>query len=130
MARPPSQHPTDGELEILKILWDSGPAELGRICAALRQERQIATTSVATMLGVMLDKGLVKRADGPRGYQWSARISRGSTSKRVLRKVVDTMFDGSARRLVSHLLTDKRLNEEDRREILRLLEEDRDRQGT
>ena len=129
MARPPSQQPTDGELEILKVLWDSGPTELGTICSAVRRDRPIATTTVATMLGVMLEKALVKRTDGPRGYLWSARISREAAAKRVLRKLVDRVFDGSAQRLVSQLLTDNRLNEEDRREILRLLERDREQRG-
>jgi BlaI family transcriptional regulator, penicillinase repressor len=130
MARPPSEQPTDGEFEILKVLWDSGPTELGRICSAVRQERPVATTTVATMLGVMLQKGLVKRAGGPRGYLWSARISREATAKRVLRKLVDRVFDGSAQRLVSHLLSDNRLKEEDRQEILRLLETDREQRGS
>ena len=130
MARPPSQQPTDGELEILKILWDSGPTELGRICSAVRQEREVATTTVATMLGVMLQKGLVKRTNGRHGYLWSARISREASAKRVLRKLVDSVFDGSAQRLVSHLLADNRLNEDDRRAILRLLEAGRVRRGS
>ena len=61
MARPPSTHPTDGELELLQILWQAGPSSLGRICTALRLRRPIATTTVATMLKVMLDKGLIRR---------------------------------------------------------------------
>ncbi len=35
MARPASKQPTDGELEILKILWETGPAGLGQIHAVL-----------------------------------------------------------------------------------------------
>lgn len=130
MARPPSQQPTDGELEILKVLWDSGPTELGPICSAVRRERRVATTTVATMLGVMLQKGLVKRTGGPRGYLWSSKVSQEATAKRVLRKLVDRVFDGSAQRLVSHLLADRRLKEEDRRGILRMLEADRVRRGS
>ena len=57
MARPASDQPTDGELEILNILWEIGPAELRLIHAALNARRKVATTTVATMLGVMLDKG-------------------------------------------------------------------------
>ncbi len=39
MARPPSAHPTDGELELLQVLWQTGPAGLGQICTALRLRR-------------------------------------------------------------------------------------------
>ncbi len=129
MARPASEQPTDGEMEILQVLWDSGPTELGSICSAVRRERPVATTTVATMLGVMLEKSLVKRTGGPRGYLWSARVSREATAKRVLRKLVDRVFNGSAQQLVSHLLTDRRLKQEDRQEILRMLEADRERQA-
>ena len=60
MARPPSIHPTDGELEILQVLWQDGPCSLGQVCKALRRRRSIATTTVATNLGVMLDKKIVR----------------------------------------------------------------------
>ena len=69
MARPPSKQPTDGELEILKVLWETGPAGLGQIHAVLEERRGVAITTVATMLKMMLAKELVQRDDG------SARIS-------------------------------------------------------
>jgi predicted transcriptional regulator len=56
MARPPSLQPTDGEMEILKVLWAIGPAELGRIRATVQERRPVATTTIATMLKVMLGK--------------------------------------------------------------------------
>lgn len=124
MARPPNQNPTDGELEVLNILWESGPSELGKICAAIRRNRPVATTTIATVLGVMLEKGFVKRTDGLRGYLWSARLSQRATAKRVLRRLVDRMFEGSAQSLVAHLMESVDLSEKDRQEIRRLLDEE------
>ncbi len=123
MARPASREPTDGELEILKVLWETGPDALGTVCAQLRKQRQVATTTVATMLGVMLDKGLVKRKRGPRGYLWSARVSRRTTTKGLLAKLLDRAFDGSAHRLVAHLLEDAKLAPREREAIRRMLDE-------
>lgn len=123
MARPPSKQPTDGELEILNILWDAGPAPLGTVCDALRQQRRVAKTTVATMLKVMLEKGLVKRAEGPRGYLWSAKVSRKTATSGMLRKLLDGVFEGSARRMVAHLLEEGKLSAKDREEIRRLLDE-------
>ena len=60
MARPPSKQPTDGELEILKILWETGPAGLGQIHAVLQERRGVAITTVATMLKMMLAKEMVR----------------------------------------------------------------------
>ena len=125
VARPASDQPTDGELEILKVLWRSGPVGLGQICSQLRQDRQVATTTVATMLKVMLQKRLVKRTGGPRGYRWSAARSEQATHKRLLQRFVDRVFDGSAHRLVAHLLKDTTLSDEDRQEIRRMLKTSR-----
>ena len=125
MARSASGQPTDGELEILQVLWEAGPADLGAVCAALRRRRPVATTTVATMLKVMLDKKLVKRARGERGYLWSARVSRRRAATGLVRRLLDRLFHGSAGRLVAHLLEDGELTDHDRDEIRRLLESDR-----
>jgi predicted transcriptional regulator len=122
MARPASTQPTDGELEILKILWTFGPVELGAICTALRQQRPVAATTVATMLKLMMAKGLVRRAQGTRGSLWSAKVSQRAATTGLLRKLLDRVFDGSAQRLVAHLLQEGRLSEHDRQEIQRMLQ--------
>jgi predicted transcriptional regulator len=126
MARPASALPTDGELAILRVLWGSGPATLGTLCAALTQERPVAKTTVATMLKVMLTKGLVRRTEGPRGYLWSAVISHQAAAASLLHKVLERLFDGSAGRLVAHLIENGKISNKDRAEILRLLAQGRD----
>ena len=122
MARPPSTQPTDAELEILHVLWDQGPTGLGRIHAVIQERRQVALTTIATTLKTMLAKGLVARDDGPRGYVWSAASSRTSTAAGLLGKLVQHVFDGSARRLVAHLIQEGALDDHDRDEIRAMLE--------
>jgi len=129
MARPPSTHPTDAELEILKVLWNAGPSELGPIVTALNLERTVATTTVATTLKVMMQKGWVERRQGGRGYLWAARISRNEASTGLLRKLLDRVFDGSAGRLVARLVEEGALSQRDREEIRRLLEESEEQDG-
>jgi BlaI family penicillinase repressor len=124
MARPPSTQPTECELEILKVLWERGPSGLGAVCAALREGRPVATTTVATMLKLMQEKGLVGRGEAPRGSVYSARVSREAASTGLVRRLLDLVFDGSARGLVAHMLETEKLSEGDRDEIRRLLDED------
>ena len=126
MARPASKQPTDGELELLKILWEAGPSELGTVVATLRQARSVATTTVATMLKVMLEKRLVTRKSGRRGYLWTAKVTEKATAHGLLSKLLDRAFDGSAHRLVAHLVEDGKLSEQDRAAIRRLLEASED----
>ena len=116
MPRPSNPHPTDGELEILRVLWTAGPTSLSTLCESLRTERDVATTTVATMLRVMLDKQLVKRGGAGRGATWSAAITQKSAARGMVTKLVEGVFEGSAHRLATHLveggqLTGKQLSE-------------------
>ena len=122
MARPPSTHPTDGELELLQVLWQAGPCSLGQICTALRLRRPIATTTVATILKTMLGKKLVVRKNTPQGYLWSAKTTRQDAATGLVRKLVDLVFDGSAHRLVAHLLESDQLSDQEREELRRLMD--------
>lgn len=104
MARSASLHPTDGELEILRVLWAAGPSALSSVCETLREEREVATTTVATMLSLMQGKGLVKRQGAGRGALWLAAVTHKKAARGMVRKLVDGVFDGSADRLVTHLV--------------------------
>jgi BlaI family penicillinase repressor len=121
MSRPASPEPTAVELEILQVLWDAGPLSLSQLCERIRGKRPVATTTVATMLKVMLHKSLVERIQGSRGSLWSAKISRKSTATKMLSRLVDRLFEGSAQTLVAHLIDQGRLTVVQRREILELL---------
>ncbi len=121
MPRPASPEPTSGELEILQILWDTGPLSLSQLCERMRLQRPVATTTVATMLKVMLNKGLVTRSPAARGSNWSAKANRSSTASGMLTRFIDRLFDGSAQSLVAHLLDQGRLTPAERREILELV---------
>jgi len=123
MPRPANPHPTDVELEILRVLWDTGPTSLSTLCAALRERRPVATTSVATMLRIMREKGHVKRQGQARNAVWSAVVTRQKAARGLVRKLVDGVFDGSADRLVTHLVEGGQLNEQQLIELRELIDQ-------
>jgi BlaI family transcriptional regulator, penicillinase repressor len=123
MSRPARSQPTEGELEILKALWEQGPSELKEVCAALRRGRPVATTTVATMLKLMQKKGLVDRDETSRTSVWSARVSREAASTSLVRRLMDLVFDGSARGLLAHMIETEKLTAEERAEIRQMLDE-------
>ena len=125
MPRPPSQHPTDGELEILRVLWDRGPSSLSEICQSLRQDRDVATTTVATMLRVMFDKGTVRRKPVSRGHQWSAAVTQTAAARSMVGKLIDGVFDGSAGRLAVHLVEAGQLSPTELADLRKLIDSDR-----
>jgi len=123
MARPASLHPTDGELEILRVLWSSGPTSLSTLCDTLRKEREVATTTIATMLRVMSEKGLVRRQGSGRGAQWTAAITQKKTAKKMVSKLVDHVFEGSADLLAAHLIEGGQLSPEQLTELRDLIDQ-------
>jgi predicted transcriptional regulator len=125
MPRPPSAHPTDGELEILHVLWAEGASSLSALCEKLREERDVAATTVATMLRVMDGKGLVKRTGSGRGAVWSAAVSQQITERGMVRRLVERVFDGAADRLAAHLVEGGQLTPQQLAELSRLIDRKR-----
>lgn len=125
MARSAAKHPTDRELEILQVLWDSGPNSLSNICEILRTKRPMATTTVSTMLKVMQEKKLIERKSGEagtRGSTWKAKVSRQQAARGFVSKMIERIFDGSAQQLVAHIIDERELSDADRKAIQELLD--------
>jgi|SRR4051794_7092205 BlaI family penicillinase repressor len=105
MSRPPSPHPTDLELEILKILWRDGASSVRQVREALEaQGRKLAHTSVITVMNIMADKGYLKRSRKDGGFVYVAKVARGTTLGKMLRDLVDRAFGGSGAAAMVNLL--------------------------
>ncbi|MEQ8836746.1 MAG: BlaI/MecI/CopY family transcriptional regulator, partial [Lacipirellulaceae bacterium] len=96
---------------------------LSDLCEQLRREREVATTTVATMLRVMLDKGLVKRTGQGRGATWSAATTQKKTARGMVRKLVEGVFDGSTDRLAAHLVEGGQLSKKQLQELRELIDQ-------
>ncbi len=104
MARQASKHPTELELEILKILWRDGPLTGREVRDRLAETRELAYTSVMTIMGIMENKGYVKRKKTGKTFIYSPRVTEAATKKRMLRDVVDRVYEGSTMSVVVNLL--------------------------
>jgi BlaI family penicillinase repressor len=124
MPRPKSEQPTPGELEILKILWDRGPAQGRDVMDLLNQDgKDRAYTSVTSLMNVMVDKGLLRRKPHGRAFVYEAILPRQKTLAGLLHDLVGRAFEGSASALVAHLLDDVKLTPAELAEIRRTLDE-------
>ena len=105
MPRPKHPHPTPGELEVLRILWDGGPATVREVLDALEARgRGRAYTSVMSLLNVMAEKGLVVRTPQGRAYLYAAKLKRDATLGKMVGDLWRRAFDSSASTLVTKLL--------------------------
>lgn len=104
MPRPKAAHPTPGELEVLKILWDRGPSTVRQVWEVLNKLRRRHYTSVTSLLSVMTDKGLVKCNAQGRAFLYEADVSREKTLGQLADDLLSRVFEGSASALVLQVL--------------------------
>ena len=122
--RPRSRTLTGQELEIMKIVWELESATVRDVYQALLKRRRIAYTTVMTMMNILEEKGyLRKKRLEERAYVYQASRPKNQVIKAMVRDFVDRVFNGSAERLLVHLVKDRRLSEKDLEQISRLIRE-------
>ncbi len=109
------------ELEIMNVLWETGPANVQTVQARL-VDRKLAYTTVQTMLNVLHRKGKVKRQLKDRAYLYRPVLSRQKAATMAIGEMLDRFFGGSADSLVLSLVETKHLTPERLMRIQRLLE--------
>lgn len=103
----------DLQLRIMQILWARAEATVGEVHEALSAERDLAYTTVATMLRKMEARGLVKhRLDG-RSFVYRAAVGEDAVSRGMADHLVDRLFEGSLSDMVHHLLTTREVSREE-----------------
>lgn len=127
MARSASSQPTEVELQILRILWDEGPGIARHVHNQLQATKQTTYSTTVKMLAVMLEKGLVKRDENASPQVYRAAVSRDSAGRRLVKQLVDKVYDGAAMSLVLHALKGAQATPEELAEVRRLLDAMEDR---
>ena len=113
--------PTDGELELLGILWEHGPATVREIFESVNTKRDVVYTGVLKLLQIMTDKGLVRRDERERAHVYMPAVSQADTEARFLRELSDRFFAGSAAQLALRALEMEKASDADLEEIRRLI---------
>jgi predicted transcriptional regulator len=123
MARQKTPHLTPLELEIMHVLWNEGASNVQAVQQHL--ERELAYTTVQTMLNILHRKGKVKRTLKDRAYFYSPVVSRSHVVGSHLSDLVERLFGGSAESLVMSLVETKHLTPKKLARLQKLIEENR-----
>jgi predicted transcriptional regulator len=110
VPRRKSEQMTPLELEIMQVLWENGPANVQTVQRQLK--RELAYTTVQTMLTVLHRKGRVKRTLKDKAYVYRPAVSSKKFTAHAVRELIDRLFGGSAEGLVLNLLQEKQLTPE------------------
>ncbi len=123
MSVPGAFQPTEVELQMLRILWDLGPSPVREVHARLNEQKGTNYSTTVKMLSVMLEKRLVRRDENASPHIYRAAVSRASAGKRLVRNLVDKVYDGAAMSLVLHALRSTKASPQELDEVRRLLDE-------
>lgn len=114
--------PTDSELEILQVLWEKGNATVRDVHEELVQVKDCGYTTTLKLMQIMFEKGLVLRDDSNRTHIYQANVSRETTQKQLMDKMVDSVFSGSHSQLVMQALGAHTPSRKELEEIQQLLD--------
>ena len=116
-----TRKPTDGELSILRVLWDRGPSTVREVAEVMG--RQTGYTTVLKLLQIMTEKGLVRRDVRERAHVYAPKLPREKTEQQIVGDLLDRAFGGSSSRLVMRALSSRRASPEELDRIRELLNE-------
>ncbi|HTN17668.1 MAG TPA: BlaI/MecI/CopY family transcriptional regulator [Chitinophagaceae bacterium] len=96
--------PTESELEILNILWASGPSTVRAVHEQLARTKDTGYTTTLKLMQIMLDKKLLSRDGTGKTHIYTALVNREQAQGQMLQKMIETMFNGSAMKMVMQAL--------------------------
>jgi BlaI family penicillinase repressor len=115
--------PTDGEIEILTVLWSRGPATVREIHEVIAKHKPTQYTTVLKTLQIMAEKGLVRRDENQRAHIYEAALPRESTQKQLAGDLLQRAFNGSAARLMQGALSARKASKTELAELRKILDE-------
>ncbi|HJP55446.1 MAG TPA: BlaI/MecI/CopY family transcriptional regulator [Gemmatimonadales bacterium] len=118
---PESHQLTELQLALLRVLWQRGEASVADISEALRPERSLAPTTVATLLSRLERRGVVRHRVESRQFIYAATVSEDAVRHSMLSELTEQLFDGDVAELVSHLLSAREISSGDLDKVKELI---------
>ena len=117
----PNPLPSDGEVDILAVLWKLGPATVRQIHDALDKGNGYTTT--LKQMQLMTEKGLLIRSERFGAHVYEPGVPKEQTQAQIAANLMERVFGGSAESLVLGALSGQRTSDEEIRNIRRMLDE-------
>jgi predicted transcriptional regulator len=113
---------SDLQLALMRVLWDRGEATAQDVLVSLlEQQRDLAPTTVATLLSRLEKRGLVTHRTRGRQYVYRAELAEHDVRRSMVARVTEFFFGGDPAALLSHLVGDDDMTPDDLDEVKRLI---------
>jgi BlaI family penicillinase repressor len=119
---PAAPHLTDLQLAVMRALWSRGSATVTELCDDLRPERNLAPTTIATLLMRLEKRRIVRHHTRARQYVYQPVVSEAAVRRSMVGALAERLFDGDVPAFVSHLLTARDLGSDDLARVKELIE--------
>jgi predicted transcriptional regulator len=113
---------TEVELELMQIIWRLGECTIRDVHDAISRDRELAYTSVATMMKILEQKGALSSHKKDRAHLFMPKISKTEYEGVSLRHLSNNLFQGSATSMVSRLLNEGDLSADELRSLRKILD--------
>lgn len=111
------------ELEVLRALWDRGPASVRQVMDYLHERgRRVAYTTVLTFLTRLEQKGFVRSDKSELAYVYRAKVSRRRITRSRVKQLLQQLYDGAAGPLVLELIRNAELTPDEIEELQTLID--------
>ncbi|HWN94094.1 MAG TPA: BlaI/MecI/CopY family transcriptional regulator [Methylomirabilota bacterium] len=111
----------DLQLKIMKVLWQRNECTVGEVYEVVRGERDLAYTTIATMLRKMEARGLVSHRSDGRAFVYRAAVDSHAVTSNMSDHLLDRLFEGSLADLVCHLLSTREVSRDELTKIEKLI---------
>ncbi len=110
---------TDREADLMQVLWDHGPSLVAEVREHLADP--LAYTTVLTVLRILESKGHVGHTEEGRVHRYFATVEQQTARKSALRHLTNKLFEGSSELLMTQLVSDHKLTDEQVQRLRRIL---------
>ena len=121
--RKANPRPTDAEIEILNVLWESGPATVRLVHDAISRSKPSQYTTTLKLMQIMAAKGLLERDDSQRSHVYRVAVPREHAQRQMAGDLMERAFAGSLRSLVVGALGGRRATKQELAELRALIDE-------
>lgn len=112
---------TARELDVMTVLWERGPSTVAEVRRAL--DDQLAYTTVLTVLRILEEKGYAGHTTEGRAHRYQPLVERSAAGESALKRLKERLFGGSPELLLTRLVDDENLSEDELRRMRDLLAE-------
>jgi predicted transcriptional regulator len=118
-----NSRPSDGEIEILSILWRTGPATVRRVHEEISKTKQSQYTTTLKLMQIMVAKGQLHRDESERSHVYFPAVAREHAQRQMAADLMERAFAGSLRSLVVGALAGRRATKRELAELRALIDE-------